>query len=123
MGGRFATCHALRKIALPRRHDRHLDWTCDDSQYALGRADVLLAENAEYIALSDRPESRQERWREFLLGTDARDPVVRHADWAIGDESFRLRAAQELGRPARAGVVVRASPPGSRCIFQSKLSE
>jgi putative transposase len=68
--------------------------------YALGAVDPLLAENAEYEALSDRPAGRQHHWRTFLMGVDPREEIVRRGDWAIGDEAFRLRALQELGRPA-----------------------
>jgi putative transposase len=71
--------------------------------YALGRTDPLLAENAEYLALSPGPGPRQERWRAFLLGTDPREEVIRRGDWAIGDEAFRLAAAQLQGRPIARG--------------------
>jgi putative transposase len=68
--------------------------------YALGRADPLLADNPEYLALAPDPAGRQQRWRDFLLGTDPREDQVRRDDWAIGDDEFRRRAGLEQGRPA-----------------------
>jgi putative transposase len=67
--------------------------------YALGVTDPLLAENAEYLDLSQEPDRRQELWREFLLGPDPRQEALRAGDWAIGDDDFRLRAHLQQGRP------------------------
>ncbi len=71
--------------------------------YALGKADPLLAENQEYIALASEAARRLEIWQALLLGDDPREAAVRRGDWAIGDEAFRLRAAQIQGRPASRG--------------------
>jgi putative transposase len=68
--------------------------------YALGRTDALLAENAEYLGLSPDPLRRQQRWREFLLGADPREEVVRRDDWVVGDAEFRQRVLVAQGRPA-----------------------
>ncbi len=76
--------------------------------YALGEADPLLAENPEYLALSEGPARRQELWRAFLLGQDPREEVVRRGDWAVGDEDFRRRVRVAQGRP---GPRRRGRPP------------
>jgi putative transposase len=68
--------------------------------YALGDADALLAENAEYLGLADAPLRGPHLWREFLLGDDLREKVVRRGDRASGDEHFRRRALVAQGRPA-----------------------
>jgi putative transposase len=68
--------------------------------YALGEPDALVDESPEYLALADSAARRQQLWREFLLGEDPREEVVRRGDWAIGDDSFRLRVLQAQGRPA-----------------------
>ena len=62
-------------------------------------ADALLAEHAEYLALSPDAERRQELWREFLLGDDPHEEEVRRDDWAIGSDDFRRRVVQLQGRP------------------------
>jgi putative transposase len=67
--------------------------------YALGQADALLAENAEYLGLAPGAERRQQLWREFLVGDDPREEEVRHGDWVIGSDDFRRRVTQLLGRP------------------------
>jgi hypothetical protein len=73
--------------------------------YAMGQADPLLAENAEYLALAAEPARGQALWRQFLLGDDPREEVVRQGGWAIGDDDFRLRALLHQGRagPRRRG--------------------
>ncbi len=67
---------------------------------AWGRIDPLLAENPEYLALAADAVGRQQRWREFVLGSDPREEQVRQGDWAIGNDDFRRRAGMEAGRPA-----------------------
>ena len=52
-----------------------------------------------YLEMSPRPERRQELWREFLLADDPREGKIRQADWALGDDQFRIQMAQVLGRP------------------------
>jgi hypothetical protein len=50
--------------------------------------------------LSFDPHRRRALGREFLLGEDDREAVIRRGDGAIGDEDFRQRLAAVLGRPA-----------------------
>ncbi len=76
--------------------------------YALGAPDPLLADNTEYLAISEEPHRRRELWRQFLLGADHREEVFRAGDWAIGDGDFRLRAHLQQGRP---GPRRRGRPP------------
>jgi putative transposase len=71
--------------------------------YAMGEPDALVAENPYYLELSPAIERRRQLWREFLLGEDPREEAVRRGDWAVGDDRFRRRALQELGRPAPRG--------------------
>jgi putative transposase len=47
--------------------------------YALGRPNLLLAENAEYLVLATSPAQRQETWQRFLLADDGREAMVRRA--------------------------------------------
>jgi putative transposase len=68
--------------------------------YALGKPDVLLTENAEYLGLASSAAQRQETWQRFLLADDRREAMVRRGDWAIGDEDFRQRVLLEQGLPA-----------------------
>jgi putative transposase len=77
---------------------------------ALGRADPLRAEHAEYRALADTPQRRQQRWREFLEAADPHEETVRRADWVLGDEEFRRQVLQAHGRP---GPRRRGRPPKS----------
>jgi len=88
--------------------------------YALGQPRPLLADNAEYLALSAEPAARQQHWRAFLLGGDPREEKVRRGDWAIGDDEFRVRACRERGRRP-VGVAVRAKQRRSRCRFRLKI--
>src|SRR5207253_1885484 len=67
--------------------------------YALGEPDPLLTEDPCYTELSPDPSHRQQRWREFLCSDDPREGVIRRGDWAVGDDGFRGRMAQVLGRP------------------------
>jgi putative transposase len=67
--------------------------------YALGATDPLLTEDPCYTELSPDPARRRQLWREFLCDEDPREDVVRRGDWAVGDEEFRGRMAQVLGRP------------------------
>jgi len=80
--------------------------------YALGEVDPLLAANPWYEGLSTGPERRQELWREFLLGDDAKEAVIRRSDWVVGGKDFRRRQQQPRGRavPRHQG---RPSKPGA----------
>lgn len=68
--------------------------------YALGESNPLVDEDPYYRELSEAPERRRQLWREFLMGEDVREEAVRRDDWAIGDDDFRLRVRDEMGRPA-----------------------
>jgi putative transposase len=71
--------------------------------HALGEASSLVSESAEYRELGSEASARARHWQAFLLGEDPRERAVRREDWAIGDEEFRLRAAQARGRPIPRG--------------------
>ncbi len=71
--------------------------------HALGEANGLVTESAEYGEFGTEAAVRQRRWREFLLGEDPCEELIRRGDWAIGDEAFRLRVLQAQGRPAPRG--------------------
>src|SRR5262249_60056122 len=71
--------------------------------YALGEGDALLATNPWYEELAPEAERRQALWREFLLGEDAKEEIVRKGDWVLGSEAFRRRPRQEDGRPVPRG--------------------
>ncbi len=68
--------------------------------YALGERDPLVSENPCYTELSPDVGRRRELWREFLAGEDVRETAIRQGNWAIGDDDFRRRMGEALGRPA-----------------------
>ena len=70
--------------------------------YALGEPDALLTEDPEYAELSPAPARRQSLWREFLMGEDLREGVIRRQEWAIGNADFCRELAAVLGRPLAA---------------------
>ncbi len=78
--------------------------------YACGTADSLLAENRYYLELAADDSSRQRHWREFLMHEDLKEPLVRRAAWALGEEPF---AKQLQGFHGRAVQRRRARPPKS----------
>ena len=67
--------------------------------YACGEADPLLTEDPCYTELSPDPARRRQLWREFLCGDDPREEAIARGGWAVGDDGFRGRMAQVLGRP------------------------
>ena len=67
--------------------------------YVLGRTDDLLDENPCIGEWSDEAKQRRRLWREFLLADDGREAEVARGDWVLGDATFRLASAQQLGRP------------------------
>jgi putative transposase len=71
--------------------------------YALGQADGLLAANPWYEGLSPEPGRRQALWREFLLGEDPKEAVVRREDWVVGGAGFRRRMRRRGARPGPRG--------------------
>jgi hypothetical protein len=67
--------------------------------YARGEPDPLLSANPRYLELSPEPSQRQALWREFLLGPEAKELLIRQEDWVLGDDDFRRRAAIAKGWP------------------------
>src|SRR5262249_43184211 len=67
--------------------------------YACGAADPLLTEDPCYTEVSPDPARPQQLWREFVCCDDPREAVIARGEWAIGDDGFRGRMAQVLGRP------------------------
>ena len=59
----------------------------------------IAGEDPMYTELSPDAGRRCVLWREFLLGEEVREGVIRRGDWAIGDDDFRQRLAAVLGRP------------------------
>ena len=92
--------------------------------YAFGENDVLRARNPWYEALARQAECRQQLWRVFLQGEDAKEEVVRREDWVVGTEPFRQQLQQRgrrpvprsRGRPTEAAARVR----GERIIPQNQ---
>jgi putative transposase len=76
----------------------HYPWS-SCAAYALGQPDPLLTEDPCYTELAPDKGRRQQLWREFLLGEDGREEAIQRGDWAVGDDAFRQRMAQVLGRP------------------------
>ena len=68
--------------------------------YALGKNDRLLSTNPWYDGSASSTEVRQARWREFLLGADAKEAQVRREDWVIGGKAFRQRMERRGARSA-----------------------
>jgi putative transposase len=66
--------------------------------YALGKSDPLLAPNVWYESLAREPAGRIQRWREFLVGDDPKEPTIRTADWVVGGAAFRRRLHRPHGR-------------------------
>jgi putative transposase len=69
--------------------------------YALGTEDPLLSYNVWYRNLAADSATRQQRWREFLLGDDPREELARRGDWIEGSEGYRRRMHRPAARPAR----------------------
>jgi putative transposase len=73
------------------------------SAYALGRPNGLLARNPWYEGLAPDPAARARRWREFILGEDAKAGAVRRDDWIIGAAAFRQQMQRTGARPTKRG--------------------
>src|SRR3974377_2345302 len=56
--------------------------------YALGVPDPLVSYNVWYRELGRDDDSRQRRWREFLLGGDPNEAGVRRAEAGVGTERY-----------------------------------
>src|SRR5205809_4548627 len=106
--GRYIERNPLAAGMVPQPWD--YSWS-SCRHYARGEADALLSANPWYEALSADSVRRQERWREFLLGEDAKEEVVRQSDWVIGGGDFRRRQQRPQGRalPRRPSRPDRAS--------------
>jgi putative transposase len=85
--------------------------------YALGETDPLLSYNVWYQGLGAEAGQRQERWREFLLGDDPHEELVRRGDWTVGPDSYRRRMERPGARPARRRGRPRKPPPGQEGYF------
>ena len=73
-------------ITVPREYE----WSSCRA-YALGAPDPLLSYNVWYRELAQNEQGRQQRWREFLLGDDPKEELVRRGDWIVGEDSYRRR--------------------------------
>jgi hypothetical protein len=62
-------------------------------------SDVGSYANFSYTELSPDPARRRQLWREFVCGEDLREAAIARGDWAVGDDGFRGRMTQVLGRP------------------------
>ena len=80
------------------------DWPWSScAALACGRSDPLLDANPCYAELAAAPDRRQQRWREFLVGDDPKEELIRRDDWIVGNEEFRWRMHQQAARPAPRG--------------------
>jgi hypothetical protein len=69
--------------------------------YALGQEDTLLLESPWYEELGASASRRQELWRSFLLGEDAKEEAIRRGDWVLGSEALCQGMGEQRGRPVR----------------------
>jgi len=70
----------------------------------------LVVENSHYLDFGAAADSRQRRWREFLIHEDPKEPLIRRADWVVGDETFQKRFHDHRGRAVQRR---RGRPPKS----------
>jgi hypothetical protein len=66
--------------------------------YACGTAGSLLAENLYCLESGADDSSRRRHWRGLLMHKDPKEPLIRHAHWAPGDESFPKQLQEFHGR-------------------------
>src|SRR5207244_12337982 len=66
---------------------------------ARARTDPWLSYNVWYRELAADDEGRQQLWREFLLGDDPKEELVRQGDWLIGEDNYRRRMQMPEARP------------------------
>jgi hypothetical protein len=85
--------------------------------YALVGEDRLIDYNVWYQGLGGDAPSRQQRWREFLLGDDPNEEVMRRHDWVEGGEDARRRLFRPQACTARRRGRPRKPPPGIRKAF------
>jgi hypothetical protein len=57
-----------------------------------------VAENPYYLESGADDSSRQRHWREFPMHEDPKEPLIRRADRAIGDEPFPKQLREFHGR-------------------------
>jgi putative transposase len=101
-------------------------WQCRWSScpaYAAGVADPRLCYNVWYRGLADDAALRQQRWREFLLGDDPHERVVRQGGWTIGDDGYRRRMQQAGARPGRRRGRPLKPPAGEEGYFPEFYAE
>jgi len=55
--------------------------------------------NPWYDGLATESGRRQALWRDFLVGDDPREVMVRRQDWVIGSDAFRQHMQRQRGRP------------------------
>jgi hypothetical protein len=79
----------------------------------------LLDANPCLSAWSKDAERRRGLWRQFVRDEDAREREIERGDWAIGEESFRSRMAQVLGRPLPHVRTIIAAGVRYPCPFHS----
>src|SRR5947209_20100816 len=86
--------------------------------YALVATDTLHSYNVWYRELAAHDEGRQRRWREFLLGDDPKEELVRQGDWLIGADNYRRRMQVPQARPTpRRRGRPRKPPAGAEGFF------
>jgi putative transposase len=87
------------------------------SAYALGVPQPRLSYNVWYCDLGSDATRRQQRWREFLLGDDPNEEVIRRGDWIEGSDAYRRRMQRLEARPARRRGRPHKPPPGQEGFF------
>jgi hypothetical protein len=85
----------------------------------VGAANPLVDLNPCYLELAAEPERRQQLWREFLLGDDPKEALLRQAEFVAGDEDFCRRLKETRGRV----VQPRHGRPRKRVRPAAKMSE
>ena len=66
---------------------------------------------------------KTEPWREFLLGDDPHEEMVRRGDWTVGEDAYRRRMQHMATRPARRRGRPRQPPPGQGGLFPEFYAE
>ena len=67
--------------------------------YTCGEPDTLVTEDPCCVEWSPDASRRQSLWRQFLLGEDLRDAVIRRQECAMGALDFCWRLAIAMGPP------------------------
>jgi REP element-mobilizing transposase RayT len=83
-----------------------------------GMVGSLLSDNPWYEQLASSAPRRQEWWRTFVWGEDAKEEAVRRGDWVLGSDAFCRPMAEMRGRPLRR----RGRPPTKpQCSISPQL--